>query len=176
MRRGGDALRGIVVLAFTLLIGCKNEGESAPGSSLAPPRSSAAPVSSPLPPPSPGFATRLISIGSRELVIEIADTDARREHGLMHRQSLGRDEGMLFIFEGEAVRSFWMRNTRIPLSIAYIDSRKRIIDIQDMQPAPDSEPYPRQYPSRGPAMYALEMNLGWFARNNVKIGDKLALR
>lgn len=160
-----------VILMFTAL-GCKNEADSS--NSIASPTPSVLVDTLPAP-PSPGFQTRKISVGGKSLVVEIADTDVRRAHGLMFRQSLGADDGMLFVFDDEKTRAFWMRNTRIPLSIAYIDKNKKIVDIQDMQPALDSDPNPLQYPSRQPAMYALEMNLGWFARNNVKVGDALKL-
>jgi uncharacterized membrane protein (UPF0127 family) len=69
--------------------------------------------------------------------------------------------------------SFWMKNTRIPLSIAYIDANRAIIDIQDMVPASDIEKFPPSYPSKKPAQYALEMNLGWFVKNKIKVGDKI---
>lgn len=124
-------------------------------------------------PSSPGFATRKISVGSREVVVEVADTDARRERGLMFRQSLGENDGMLFVFDDEAIRRFWMKNTRIPLSIAFINARREIIDIQDMNPAAAEDVSPPFYTSRGPAQYALEMNLGWFVRHNVRVGDSL---
>ncbi|MCM2281171.1 MAG: DUF192 domain-containing protein [Bdellovibrionaceae bacterium] len=126
-------------------------------------------------PASPGFATRKISIGRREIVVEVADNDERRSYGLMFRTSLPEDDGMLFIFDDEQIRRFWMKNTRIPLSIAYINSKKEIIDILNMQPAAAGDPNPPLYSSRGPATYALEMNLGWFDRNQIKVGDSLRL-
>ena len=71
---------------------------------------------------SPKFEKRKIHLGGKTVVVEIADTDERRAYGLMFRNSLPKDEGMLFIFEDERIRSFWMKNTLIPLSIAYINN------------------------------------------------------
>lgn len=113
-------------------------------------------------------------IGKAALVVEIAKSDTERAVGLMHRQSLGENAGMLFIFEDEAPRSFWMKNTYIPLSIAYLDSKRTIVEIQDMEPMPKSayQPIPT-YPSRKPAMFALEVNKGWFKKHNVQVGHRL---
>ena len=89
--------------------------------------------------------------------VELADSPEERQRGLMHRQSLASDHGMLFIFSDSQVRSFWMRNTYIDLSIAYIDSNGVIIDILDME-ALDETPVR----SSLPAQYALEVNKGAF--------------
>ena len=100
--------------------------------------------------------TIVSSMGERVPVgVEIADTDAERQTGLMGRTVLPKDTGMLFVFEGDQALSFWMRDTLIPLSIAYIDAQGRIVDIQDMQPLDDVPPH---YISAEPARYALEVN------------------
>jgi uncharacterized membrane protein (UPF0127 family) len=88
----------------------------------------------------------------------------------MERTELDENAGMLFVFDREAPRSFWMRNTLIPLSIAYIASDGRIVDIQDMQPL-DEAPHP----SAAPAQYALEVNQGFFEDNGVEVGDRAQL-
>jgi uncharacterized membrane protein (UPF0127 family) len=118
--------------------------------------------------------------GGREVKVhvEIADSPAEQEWGLMHRKSMGADHGMLFVFPDEQIRYFWMKNTLIPLSIAYIDSDRHIIDMQDMKPVreqtvPDSE-LPR-YVSAEPAQYALEVNQGFFDKHGVKAGDRVEL-
>ena len=85
----------------------------------------------------------------------------------MLREKLGWNEGMLFVFEKEDTLSFWMHKTSIPLSIAFMSSEGTIIDIQDMKPFDEST-----YRSRGVALYALEMNIGWFEVNGVEVGDK----
>jgi uncharacterized membrane protein (UPF0127 family) len=107
-----------------------------------------------------------------EVWVEIADTDAERQRGLMGRTALPEDQGMLFVFPSEEQLSFWMKNTLIPLSIAYIDSEGRIVDIQDMKPLDDDPPH---YVSAEPARYALEVNQGFFEERGVTVGDRAEL-
>ena len=104
--------------------------------------------------------------------VEVADTDAERQTGLMGRTVLPEEAGMLFVFEGEQTLSFWMRDTLIPLSIAYIDAEGRIVDIQDMQPLDDVPPH---YVSAEHAQYALEVNQGFFEGRGVAVGDTVEL-
>ena len=123
---------------------------------------------SPLP-----ISTITTSAGERVPVeVEVADTDAERQTGLMGRNVLPENAGMLFVFEGEQALSFWMRDTLIPLSIAYIDAQGRIVDIQDMQPLDDVTPH---YVSAEPAQYALEVNQGFFEERGVMVGDTVEL-
>ena len=105
-----------------------------------------------------------------EVEVEIADNEAERMKGLMERTELAENAGMLFVFEEEQPRSFWMKNTLIPLSIAYIDAEERIIDTQEMQPLDETV-----HPSAGPAMYALEVNQGFFEERGVEVGDTVEL-
>lgn len=121
-------------------------------------------------PPRPSFKKRKIKIANHVLEVEIADTDERRAYGLMFRQKMGRDEGMLFIFDNEEPRSFWMLNTLIPLSIGYFGRDKVLNEVIDMQPAVMGASRPKTYPSRKNAMYALEMNIGWYERNKIRPG------
>ena len=101
-----------------------------------------------------------------EIRVEVAKTPEQRTVGLMERDHLGRDEGMFFIFETEDFHSFWMKNTRIPLSIAFIDKEGRIVRITDMKPLTlDFHPPPKRI------LYALEMNQGWFSAHGIKVGD-----
>ena len=94
----------------------------------------------------------------------------------MHRSSLGPDEGMLFVFPDEAVRSFWMKNTYVALDIAYFNRNQEIIDIQQMQPENILlAGEPPSYPSKQPAQFALEMPQGWFAKNKISIGARLRI-
>jgi len=102
--------------------------------------------------------------------VELADTDGKRSLGLMYRRILDDNEGMLFVFADAAHRSFWMYNTYIPLSIAYISRDGIINEIYDMKPMDEKIVY-----SQKPAMYALEMKQGWFARNNIGQGAQLDL-
>jgi len=87
----------------------------------------------------------------------------------MFRKNLPSDAGMLFVFESEQRLSFWMRNTYIPLSIAYIDARGVIREILDMAPLDDSVTYPSRYPVK----YALEVNRGWFASRGITPGCRV---
>jgi uncharacterized membrane protein (UPF0127 family) len=105
-----------------------------------------------------------------EVEVEIADDYAERQRGLMERTELAENAGMLFVFDREQQLSFWMRNTLIPLSIAYIDAEEQIIDIQDMQPLDETS-----HPSAEPAMYALEVNQGFFDEHGVGVGNEVEL-
>ena len=108
------------------------------------------------------------------LRVEIADTSAERALGLMHRAVLPKDAGMLFIYPKSDWRSFWMKNTRIPLSLAYISAGWRITEIVRMNPPPGR--VLRTYPSKKPARYALEVNRGWFKRNGIGVGAEVSFR
>jgi uncharacterized membrane protein (UPF0127 family) len=102
----------------------------------------------------------------KEIWAEVAITPGERTQGLMGRKHLDRDAGMLFIFENEGYHAFWMKNTLIPLSIAFIDKEGRIVKITHMKPLTlKSHPPPK------PILYALEMNKGWFSANGIKAGD-----
>jgi len=105
-------------------------------------------------------------IHEKEIWVDVAKTPEERNHGLMGRKHLGKDEGMLFIYETEDYHGFWMKDTVIPLSIAFIDQDGRIVSITDMRPQTlDSHVPPR------PILYALEMNRGWFSSHGIKTGD-----
>jgi uncharacterized protein len=110
--------------------------------------------------------------GEVRVRVEVADDPAEQAKGLMDRTTLGENRGMLFVFPDEEVRAFWMKDTLIPLSIAFIDSQRRIIDIQDMKPLDDEPPH---YVSAEPAQYALEVNQGFFEKRGVKVGDRVEL-
>jgi hypothetical protein len=121
----------------------------------------------------PAFAeTRLrastLSIGPHRLKVEVARTDPDRARGLMFREKMGRDEGMLFIFDEPAYHSMWMKNTLIPLSVAFVDAGGTILNILDMEPHSEES-----HMSAGPSIYAIETNRGWFAAKKIKAGDKV---
>jgi uncharacterized protein len=110
--------------------------------------------------------TAELKISNVPLTAEIADTPQASENGLMFRDSLPADRGMLFIFEQPRKASFWMRNTKIPLSIAYIDSAGKILEIKSMNPLDETV-----VPSNSDQIaYALEANQGWFARHGISSG------
>ena len=99
---------------------------------------------------------------------EVARTPAERAKGLMNRRSMGKNDGMLFVFEQPQVVSMWMKNTLIPLSVAFIDEQGRIINIAEMLPETlDS------HSSLALAKYALEMNAGWFDKHNILAGKSV---
>jgi uncharacterized membrane protein (UPF0127 family) len=107
------------------------------------------------------------------VTVEEADTPAERAHGLMGRTSLGTDEGMVFVFDGPTDGSFWMKDTLIPLSIAFWDEDGRIVGIRDMEPC-TADPCPT-YGSPEPYVGALEVDQGFFAEHGVVIGDRIEL-
>lgn len=110
------------------------------------------------------------SLGKHALKLELAKTEQEQQLGLMFRKSMPENQGMLFVFQKEQTLSFWMKNTLIPLSIAYLDKSLKIIDIQDMKPL-DLTPHP----SKKPAQFALELNQGWFKKHGVKEGTALMI-
>jgi uncharacterized membrane protein (UPF0127 family) len=112
--------------------------------------------------------TATIKVGPHPLKVEVASTQAQLAQGLMFRERLGPEAGMLFIFDELAYHSMWMKNTLIPLSVAFVDAQGVILNIEDMQPQTEDP-----HSSAGPSVYAIETNLGWFARKKVKPGDKV---
>ena len=110
----------------------------------------------------------VLAIRGHKLTAEVAVTDSQRATGLMHRRMLPEHRGMLFVFPYAAPQSFWMMNTYIPLSIAFIDDAGTIINIVDMKPLTTDT-----HDSAGPARYALEMNRGWFKKRGIRSGAKI---
>ena len=109
-----------------------------------------------------------LEVQGYKLVAEVATDDAARATGLMHRRMLPENRGMLFVFSNPTIQSFWMMNTYIPLSIAFLDEKGTIVNIDDMAPL-TTDPHS----SAKPAKYALEMNRGWFAKRGIKAGAKV---
>jgi len=118
------------------------------------------------------FKKEKITLSGKTISVELAETPEQHERGLMYRKSLPEQEGMLFVFPNEEVRYFWMKNTFVDLAIGYFDKDKALIDIQEMKATSMMETRPPSYPSAKPAMYALEMTKGWFAKNKIKLGQK----
>ena len=118
------------------------------------------------------FEKKKIKIGKIKIDVEIAKTNEQQQRGLMYRKSLKENHGMLFVFDREDYRSFWMKNTWIDLSIGYFDKNRVLKEVIDMKATSSLEVAPPSYPSRFPAQYALEMTKGWFIKNKIKIGDK----
>lgn len=103
--------------------------------------------------------------------IEIARTETEQEKGLMYRQNLGKDDGMLFIFNSYTQQSFWMKNTLIPLDIMFFDIDGNLLNIAQAQPCPQTEQNCPIYPSNGPAKYVLEVNKDWAEEKNMQSGN-----
>ncbi len=173
--------RAIVAVALALLFaGCGGDSASSPNSSQGDPQASEGANTGPeltskTPQTASGIRTLAIETSGDESVevrVEIADEPDEQAKGLMDRMALGQDQGMLFVFPTEEDRSFWMKDTLIPLSIAYMDSEGRIVDIQDMKALDDDPPH---YVSAEPARYALEVNKGFFDERGVKVGDRVDL-
>ncbi|MDP3440084.1 MAG: DUF192 domain-containing protein [Azonexus sp.] len=109
-----------------------------------------------------------LTAGFHRIEAEVAANDPHRQLGLMNRQAMPTQRGMLFVFPQNNTHCMWMRNTLLPLSVAFVDDAGKIINIEDMQPQTEDN-----HCARRPARYALEMNLGWFAQRGLKPGLKL---
>ena len=109
-----------------------------------------------------------LTIGKHAASVEVAATGDTRATGLMHRRILPENNGMLFIFPGPGMHAFWMMNTHIPLSIAFIDDEGIIVNIEDMQPHTQNS-----HPPKKPVRFALEMNQGWFAKRGIRAGSRI---
>lgn len=117
-----------------------------------------------------GLPTVQMQIGRHSYTLEVAKTEAHRRRGLMMRDSIPQRWGMIFVFPDEDYRSFWMKNTRIPLDILYLDARGRVVSIHRMLPHVETGTW-----SEGPAMYAIELNAGEAESAGVKRGDVLVI-
>ena len=120
------------------------------------------------PVPAAELPTKALTIGTHKLTAEIATTPEQQMTGLMNRFSLKPDHGMLFVYERPQPMSFWMHNTYVALSIAFISADGRILNIEDMQPQTDDTHW-----SKGAALYALEMKKGWFAQRGIVAGESI---
>jgi uncharacterized membrane protein (UPF0127 family) len=117
-----------------------------------------------------GLATVKMQIGKGSFTLEVADTEATREHGLMERDSMPANHGMIFVFGEERELDFWMKNTRFALDILYVDASGKVVSIKQMKPY-DLSTTPSDYPAK----YAIELNLGAAADAQVHVGDKLSI-
>lgn len=128
---------------------------------------------------SAGYASRdrlwPARLGDSDIKMKIAESDEDRSVGLMFVKSMPENQGMLFVFEQERTLTFWMKNTLIPLSIGFFDKDLKLVDIQDMKTESPMVRELPQYPSRVPAQFALEMNLGWYKKHGVKPGAHLKI-
>jgi len=109
-----------------------------------------------------------LSAGMHNIVAEVAKTPRERDIGLMFRKQMATHEGMIFVFDEPATQCFWMRNTYLPLSIAFVADDGTVVNIEDMQPQTETS-----HCSTKPVRFVLEMNQGWFAKRGIKAGFKL---
>jgi uncharacterized protein len=112
-----------------------------------------------------------LEVAGKEIVLELALTDAERARGLMYRKELEPDSGMLFVYPGQRLLSFWMKDTWIPLSIAFVRRDGLVTNIEEMRPLLTE----KRYESNEPCRYAIEMNSGWFGRHGVEAGDYIVI-
>tara|TARA_B100000427_G_C15512270_1_gene596770 strand:+ start:2010 stop:2393 length:384 start_codon:yes stop_codon:yes gene_type:complete len=113
-----------------------------------------------------------IKIDNSTLWVEVACTPDERRRGLMNREALSENEGMLFLFSGDSTPlTFWMKNTSIPLSIAFIGKDNKIKEILDLEPQSEEK-----IKSQNPAAAALEVNRGWFQKNKITVGSTVYLK
>jgi uncharacterized membrane protein (UPF0127 family) len=113
--------------------------------------------------------TTTLTAGMHNIAAQVARTEQQRQIGLMFRKQMATHEGMLFVFEEPSTQCFWMRNTLIPLSAAFVDDEGTIVNVEDMAPQTDAS-----HCSKKPVRYVLEMNQGWFAKRGLKPGFKLS--
>ena len=118
--------------------------------------------------PQPRLPQVPLTIGLQVVQAEMAANNEQRQIGLMQRPALGQNEGMLFVFPDAGVQCFWMRNTIIPLTAAFIDDDGTIVNLADMQPLRDDS-----HCSKKPVRYVLEMTQGWFKQKGIKPGQKV---
>ena len=109
-----------------------------------------------------------LQLGSGSIEVEVAATQAERALGLMNRKAMPESRGMLFVYPAPAYFCMWMKNTRIPLSVAFIDAQGKVINIEDMAPHTETN-----HCAARNAMFALEANQGWFAQHGVSAGTQV---
>ena len=112
-----------------------------------------------------------LAAGMHQIDAQVAANNEQRATGLMHRKEMPQHEGMLFVFEQASVQCFWMKNTLLPLSAAFVADDGTIVNIEDMKPQTTDS-----HCSQKPVRYVLEMNQGWFAKKGIKPGARLAGR
>jgi uncharacterized protein len=153
-----------VLAALLLALGCGSAGnaEAERQGLAAQSRSGAAPAG-----PVPAAGMAWVIFGADTVRAEVARTSEQRSRGLMYRDDVPAGTGMLFIFDDQQIRSFWMQNTYVALDIAFLNTDLRIVDIQQMEALSE-----RFHDSRAPAMFALEVPEGWFEAHGIRVGDQ----
>jgi len=116
-----------------------------------------------------------VELKGQRFSIEIAENDATREHGLMDRESMPQDHGMLFVFQDDAPRAFWMKNCKFPQDMLFFDADRRLVSVQHDVPACTADPCP-PYSSGAPARYVLELNAGQARKLGLVPGDEMQIQ
>ncbi len=173
--RDSGGYQGMKILCVAAVIvslaGCQQTVEQAPPPPATPPAQTQSPPSA-----AQSLPSVALHIDNATLQTEIAATEAQRERGLMFRTNLGDNDGMIFLMGTPARATFWMKNTLIPLSVAFVDKNGVILEIHDMTPGDPSVPdnqLPITRSDSDQVAFALETNLHWFALNEIKPGDKI---
>lgn len=115
-----------------------------------------------------GMPLMELTAGIHRIEAEVAATQQNRMQGLMHRKSMAPQRGMLFVFDADARHCMWMRNTYLPLAVAFLDDQGRILNVEEMQPQTENN-----HCAAAPARYALEMNTGWFRARGIGPGARI---
>jgi len=118
--------------------------------------------------PQTGLPKITLYAGGQTIHADVAATEGARQIGLMFRKQMGKNEGMMFVFPQLAYHAMWMKNTLIPLSVAYMDDNGKILSIHEMEPQTEIS-----HQAAGPARFALEMNAAWFSTHKVNVGDTI---
>ncbi|MFW6088963.1 MAG: DUF192 domain-containing protein [Gemmatimonadota bacterium] len=165
-------LRGLMIIAMAVAAAACDDGgevaQEAPSPVLQTEQAGDEVDGAPRPGDGGVVRTTELDVGGVTVTAEIADTPALRERGLMERDSLPENHGMLFVYPEERELSFWMRNTPLSLDIAFIDRAGTIVNIETMRPNDDENTV-----SSRPAMFALEMEAGWFEANGIEPGARI---
>ena len=166
----GAAAAAIAPALLLLMAGCapvEGDAVDAAGAPIAASDApeAAAPTSTSARRPPAGHAW--VIFGADTVVAEVAATPDERADGLMYRDEVPDGTGMLFVFQDNQIRSFWMANTYVALDIAYMDASYTVVDIVAMEPLVTDS-----YPSSAPAMFGLEVRQGWFAERGIRVGAK----
>ena len=119
------------------------------------------------------FGKKEVTIGGKKITVYLADEVHEHAQGLMKVKSLPTNTGMLFVFPKEEIRTFWMKNTEIPLAIGFFSKDRKLLQVVEMTPEKSPLYDPKVYQSDKPAQYALEMNARWFEKNKIKVGSRL---
>lgn len=171
-------MKGFLAFVLVLALGCASQSPP-PEPNAEKPKTEGREPTPPVKPsvrrqhPLATLEKKTITIDKKQIDVYIADSESKTTEGLMFisDDELAEDEGMIFIFPKPAPLSFWMRNTLIPLDIAFLDETGKILNIRTMQPLDEET----KHPSAGPAKYAVEMKAGWFERNGIQPGDRFNL-